>query len=239
MINSQIIKDYAEFSGLTVEGIVWSSQNFQILNKENFHQHKDAQSFYESSDTYIFDLFNANYDQEVLRNKINLFSPGLVQDLSFKPMGTKFLEFGGGLGVFCELVKKTNPGIDVTYCDIASKISDFTLWRYKKHNVNIDTLIIPQDDFELPGKYDIIFTDAVIEHLPSEQQERYMKKISSSLNNGGSFLCIVDLEGENPDMPMHYNVDIHRLHSILESEGMVCTFGRNTFSSRWINLSFI
>lgn len=229
-----IINDYSEYSGISVEEILLKCSNFKDLNKENFNNFQSTHDFYKSSDTYIFDLFNANLTLDILRSKINLFSPGLMDEISQKPSGVKFLEFGGGLGVFCELVKSINPNIEVTYCDIKTKISDFTLWRFEKYKSDIKTLIIPQGDFSFEEKYDMIFSDAVIEHLPQSQQEIYVRKLSSYLNKNGSLYLIIDLEGENPDMPMHFNVDIIKLHSILEFENMTCVYGKNNFSSRWV-----
>jgi chemotaxis methyl-accepting protein methylase len=97
-------------------------------------------------------------------------------------------------------------------------------------------LIIPQDDFELPEKYDVIFTDAVVEHLEAEQQERYVKKLGSYLKKFGLLCLLIDLEGSNPEMPMHNDVNIFKLHSLLEQAGLSCVYGKNTFSSRWVRM---
>jgi hypothetical protein len=232
MINSQLIKDFSEYSGISVDEIIQRISMSVMLNKMSFESSSDPRDFYENSDTYIYDLFNANYDEDRLVQKIDLFSPGFMFDLASRKDG-KFLEFGGGLGVFCEIVKK-RTNLEVTYCDIKTKISDFTSWRYDKYGIPIKRLIIPQEDFQLDGKYDVIFTDAVIEHLEAEQQEIYVKKLGSYVNLFGVLCLLIDLEGENPEMPMHNNVDITKLHRILEDDGLMCVYGKNTFSSRWV-----
>ena len=234
MINSQIVKDYSEYSGLSIDEIILNSGMSKELNRDNFKSSVDSKDFYENSDTYIYDLFHANHDENSLAQKIDFFSPGFFYDISSRRSG-KFLEFGGGLGVFCEIVKK-RTNLEVVYCDIKTKISDFTLWRYDKYKVPIETMIIPQDDFELPEKYDVIFTDAVIEHLPAEQQEKYVKKLGSYVKKFGLLCLLIDLEGSNPEMPMHNDVDIFKLHSLLEQNGLSCVYGKNTFSSRWVKV---
>ena len=234
MVNSQIVKDYSEYSGLSLEQIVKNTEISKIINCEDFHKKGDPKLFYETSDTYIYDLLHANHDENLLTRKIDTFSPGFLYDVSSRKSGN-FLEFGGGLGVFCEIIKK-RTNLDVTYCDIKTRISDFTLWRYDKYKVPISSLIIPQEDFSLPEKYDVIFTDAVIEHLPSDQQEAYIRKLGSHLKTSGVLCLLIDLEGHNEEMPMHNDVDIMKLHSLLQEDGLICVYGKNTFSSRWVKL---
>lgn len=234
MRDSQIVKDYSEYSGLSIDEIISKTDDAVAINRDSYNSYGSSYDFYEKSKTYVFDLLRANHNEAALVDKINLFSPSFMFDICSRREGS-FLEFGGGLGVFCEAVKR-RTSLDVTYCDIKTHVSDFTLWRYEKHNVPVNTLIIPQEDFTLEKKYDIIFTDAVIEHMEPEQQKKTIKKLGSSLNKFGLLTLLIDLEGNTPDMPMRYNVDIVELHNILASEKLSCIYGRNTFSSRWVKI---
>lgn len=230
--NSQIINDYVEFSGEDMSNLVNKLLNYQLINKNEFHNYENSFDFYEKSETYIYDLLYNNTSREKLINKINLFSPFLFKTI-INPNYKSFLEFGGGLGLFCEIVKMMRPDLAVNYADIKSKVSDFTKWRFKKRNINVNQIIIPQSDFDFPQKYDIIFTDAVIQHLKEDQQVRYMQKLSSYVNNDGVLIPLIDLSGKEDIMPMYNDVNIVNLHNILENSGMYCLYGKNTFSSIW------
>ena len=52
-------------------------------------------------------------------------------------------------------------------------------------------------------------------------------------SKNGLLCLLVDISGENPEFPLKKNVDILRIHSILEQSDMVCIYGKNTFSSLW------
>ena len=230
--NSQMVDDYIEFSGEDINDVIIKIMHFREINKDEFININNHNSFYENSDNYIFDLLQNNLSKQKLINKINLFSPLLfskVMNSDYK----SFLEFGGGLGLFCEIIKELRPDLEVNHVDIKSKVFDFAKFRYNKRNIEVNQILIPQDDFEFNKKYDIIFTDAVIEHLPTEQQVYYINKLSSYVNDGGLFIPLIDLSGSEESMPMHNDVDINFLHNILEDNGLSCLYGRNTFSSIW------
>lgn len=235
ILQSQIIKDYAEFSGESLEELSNKLINHKTINRDEFNQSKDSFDFYETSSSYVYDLLYHNLNTQDVYSKIDIFSPHFFTFLKQKNWNS-FAEFGGGLGTVCELVKSIRPDIKITYIDIKSKISDFTLWRWNKNNIDINTIIIPQTDFTLPDTYDIIFTDAVIEHLESNQQSRYIKKLIDYVNKDGLFIPLIDLEGNTAEMPMHFNVDIKKLHEIIELNGGYCLSGRNEFSSVWKKL---
>lgn len=230
--DSQIVNDYVEFSGEDINNIIIRIMSSQEINKSDFNSYQNSIEFYEKSDSYIYDVLSNNLSRQKLINKINLFSPNLFAKMMNKNYKS-FLEFGGGLGLFCELIKGLRPELEVTYVDIKSKISDFVKFRYKKRNIDVNQVIISQDDFFFSKKYDVIFTDAVIEHLPQDQQISYVNKLSFYINDGGLFIPLIDLSGKEESMPMHNNVNIFQLHSILESNGLSCLYGRNTFSSIW------
>lgn len=118
--------------------------------------------------------------------------------------------------------------------DIESHITEFARWRFKKYNVDVNMKIIPQDSFELTETYDFIYQDAVLEHLTPVQQVSYTSKLAKNLNLNGVFVMVVDLSGESENMPMHYNVDIVKVHKAIIDEGLTCYHGLNTFASVWM-----
>jgi len=229
--DGQVIKDFAEFSGLEIDRIVKNIQSHKMINTQDFAEKLTKEEFYENSKTYIFDLLNVNWSLEVPPYKVNRFLPNCLENIKSHP-GKRFLEFGGGLGVFAEFVKRYTSK-DVTYLDVEGYVSEFAQWRFRKYGIDIHFLLTPQDDFQLPHEYDIIFTDAVFEHLDPQQQLRYAKKLAAYLADGGMLVFLVDLSGHEEDMPMHYDVDIKSLHKVLEDIGLKNLVGLNSFASVW------
>lgn len=226
-----IVLDYSEFSGESPESIANKILRFKELTMVEFRQSESQFDFYENSKTYIYDLLGAHPDKEGPVNKIEKFLPGVLNYVKSHP-GSKFLEFGGGIGDICEHMAVW-AGKDVTYMDIDSHITNFARWRFQKYGVPVKMEIIPQDRLVLTDTYDFIYQDAVLEHLSPEQQVGYTGQLADALNEDGVFVMIVDLAGETDDMPMHYNVDIQSVHKVLLDRGMTCHHGLHTFASVW------
>jgi 2-polyprenyl-3-methyl-5-hydroxy-6-metoxy-1,4-benzoquinol methylase len=230
-LNGSIVQDYAEFSGQDIYDIFEKMNTFHELNTADFVVRGDVHKFYEDSNTYIYDLLTAHADLGGVANKLNKFIGGFMHNIKTHP-GKKFLEFGGGIGDFCQIMATWGEK-DVTYIDIQSHTTDFARWRFAKYNVPVKVQIIPQEDFELTDTYDIIFQDAVLEHLPPAKQLSYTRKLCEAVQPNGLFIMIVDLSGENPDMPMHYNVNINLVHDVIKECGFENNVGFGQFASVW------
>jgi protein-L-isoaspartate O-methyltransferase len=226
-----VVQDYAEFSGLPLADIIQNIKEFQSLNAAEFYASSSAEAFYRDSKNYIYDLLATNWDITATAQKLNTFIPNLFQILRDYP-GKTLLEFGGGTGVFTEITKRFTDK-DITYVDIKGHISDFATWRFQKHHLDINVLIVPQDDFSLPQQYDIIFTDAVLEHVPPERQSTYICKLAEYTAPNGLLFTLIDLTGNEPMMPMHFDVDIQTLHQALLGMGMKNLAGLNQFVAVW------
>ena len=117
--------------------------------------------------------------------------------------------------------------------DVDGYISEFAIWRYRKYKIDIETILIPQDDFQFDKKFNIVYSDAVWEHFSPKKQIDYLYKIDKYINNNGMFILIIDLAGEEKDMPMHYNVDICNIHNTLKNIGYTNSYGDGYFASVW------
>lgn len=230
-LHGSIVADYAEFSDQDTYTVFEKMNAFQLLNTADFAACGNVHKFYAESDTYIYDLLTAHADLGGVTNKLNKFIRGFMEHIHNFP-GKKFLEFGGGIGDFCEIMATWGEK-DVTYMDIQSHVTDFAQWRFAKYNVPVKVQIISQEDFELMDTYDIIFQDAVLEHLPPAKQLSYTRKLCQAVQPNGLFIMIVDLSGENPDMPMHYNVDINLVHDVIRECGFENNCGIGQFASVW------
>jgi SAM-dependent methyltransferase len=231
-----VIADFAEFSSQPVSAIVAGIRSYRqlvqgewkMLGASSFEE--ASKTFYAQSQAYVFDLLAGNYNRRVVLEKLDGFSPAIVGSIQ-QHAGLRFLEFGGGVGVFCEVV--ASFGKNVTYLDIPGRISEFATWRFQKHQIPVRTIIVKPGHLDDLEHYDIIFTDAVLEHMPPDEQLRVVRVLGLHVSAGGMLVLLVDITGPTPANPTHEVVDIDVLHSILDECGLRCEVGRGKFWSIW------
>jgi len=235
-VGDSVIEEFSEFSGLAIDTIVQRINAFHRLNADEWNalQARDfserALSFYGSSQSYVFDLLSANPRPEAVVRKLDGFDPRLVRAIAEHP-GRRFLEFGGGLGVFCEIAARM--GKEAHYLDVAGQVSRFATWRFEKHGLRIPFICADPGRIHIPGEYDIVFSDAVLEHLPQPLQVEASTAMGRAVRPGGVLLFLVDPAPPSSEFPMHCVVDIPALHDALQATGMDCEFGRDRFCSLW------
>jgi hypothetical protein len=227
-----VIEDFAEFSGLPLETVVGRIRDFRTLNAEDWKAFKGERvaNFYESSTNYAFDVLSANPRPDAVRRKLDRFNPHILESIRKHP-GARFFEFGGGLGVMCEIVARM--GKNVTYMDLPGIVFDFAQWRFQKLGLNVTAIEAKGDTIFVPGTYDIVYTDAVIEHLPPPQQVEATNAIAGGVAGGGLLIFLVDPSGPTVNAPTHFNVNVKDLHRHLSVRGLKCEEGYRTFCSIW------
>jgi 2-polyprenyl-3-methyl-5-hydroxy-6-metoxy-1,4-benzoquinol methylase len=232
-----VIADFAEFSDQSVPQVIEGLHQYRQLVQGEWQKlgassfAEASTRFYAQSQSYVFDVLSGNYNRNMVIEKLNRFGPGILASIKQHP-GKAFLEFGGGVGVFCEVA--AGFGKDVTYLDIPGRISDFAAWRFKKYNLPIRTIIVePGNDLKRLESYDVIYTDAVLEHMPPAEQLRVTKILGTLLRPAGVLVFLVDLGGPTPENPTHEVVDIDLLHSTLSDLGLHCQEGKGNFWSIW------
>lgn len=230
----EILKDFSEFSGLSPtevakgiqEATIRCRQEWENLPGDTFES--KASIFYGQSKNYIYDLLSANHSKKGVIRKMDYFNP-LILYLLKEHVGRKFLDFGGGTGVMCEIAYEV--GKLPSYLDIPGYVADFAQWRFKKRNLPIKTIISSPENFSLSEDFDIIFSDAVFEHLVSP--ERAVNELCRHITNNGLFILLIDLSGQTAEMPMHRDVDVKGIHSMITENGFMNILGKNTFCSVW------
>jgi len=231
-----VVNDYAEFSDMTSYAIAERIRGYKKLNREAWAIIQSrvagwedaARRFYESHDAYVFDHLSGNPSPGAVLAKLDRFNPEILRAIrSYR--GKRLLEFGGGTGGFCECMCR--EGFEVTYLDIPGSVKDFAEWRFKKYGLPIKVVTSTPDVLKLDGDYDVVFTDAVFEHLIDPEQA--LREILAHIRPGGLFAFLVDLSGPTRDDPQHRYVDIDRLHGIIEQASFRCDAGRGKFASLW------
>jgi SAM-dependent methyltransferase len=231
--SSELIKQDLESIQKSLRGLLDLKQDPFTMPEFNKFKYilSDSVSFPMKSFTYDIFKLSFNVDKSALRNKIYLFSPqffSLVKNSNYKT----FLEHVGGLGILSEVIKEENPEIKVTYSNIESDIFRFFNWRLSKNQLDIESKQL-EYDFKIVDKYDVIVSDGILQYLNSINQENFIKNIVNSVNKDGLFCLLADISGKNENVPLYYDVDITKIHSILEYSDMNCIYGKNTFSSLW------
>ncbi len=191
-----------------------------------------AREFYDSSTTYVFDLLVGNCSKEVLLKKLDGFDPAILRTIRSRSTGS-FLEFGGGLGLLCQIA--CEEGMDVTYVDIPGRVKDFAEWRFRKYGLPIHVMTSSVEQLKLSDEYDVVFTDAAFEHLIDPEQ--VLIELVSHIRPGGWLILLVDLDVDLEEEPMHREIDIERLHQLLRDRGFRCERGENRFASIWRDTS--
>ncbi len=61
-------------------------------------------------------------------------------------------------------------GKEVTYVDLPGLVADFAVWRFKRHGWPIRMLLSDPKGLRLEDQYDVVFSDAVLEHVVDSDQ---------------------------------------------------------------------
>lgn len=198
------------------------------MEKSEFSER--AAQFYNESQNFAFAILSANPRPAAVVEKLDGFNPRIMRSIRAHP-GKRFLEFGGGVGVFCEIVARM--GKEVHYLEVAGLTARFALWRFRKLGLKVNFIEAQPDRIYVPGQYDIVYTDAVLEHLPPPLQMEATRALAAAVVPGGLLIFLVDLSGPTPEDPMHHLVDIRALHAALAQDGLSCGDGRDLFCSIW------
>jgi tetratricopeptide (TPR) repeat protein len=231
---AHMIEDFADFSGLSIDDIEANIDRHHKLAADEWNRIDSdvfsvkVSEFYNKSKYYIYDLLSGNCNSAAVIHKLNSFHPMVLKSILQHP-GRDFLEFGGGVGLLCEIVLKM--GKNVFYLDIPGQVFDFATWRFRKYDLPIHVLCSNPSNLKLEKNFDIIFSDAVIEHVIDPEGVVY--SLCHHINEGGLFILLVDLSGNSKQFPMHRNINLYEIQSIVRRNGFTNVAGDGTFCSIW------
>lgn len=227
IMECDIIKDYLEFSGELDFELHYKVTQARSFIKKDYETY--GSEFYSRSPNYIYDILSSNISMIGRANLINKFIPNGMKII--RDGGVRFCDFGAGTGAMCSLAKEL--GKTAIHVDLPGRAMDFAKWRYKKHNYEVDIFEISVDEPVWPGSADIMFSDAVWEHLSPDKQISYVDILAEHLSSNGILMLLVDLAGRTDEMPIHYDVDIGKVHKQIEKNGFKNEYGLNDFASVW------
>lgn len=229
-----MIKEYSEYSGINIDIVESNISNCSNLisneiNESNLYE-KNTIDILVDSKNLIYDIikYPFNTDKAQLLAKYQLFSPYMM-NLIISSGYSSFLEYLGGIGVLSEIIKENLIHSKVTFNSINTNIANFSKWRFDKKGLDISTI----GYIDKKMNYDVVVSDGFLQYLDSKEQEDLTQSMIDITSKNGLLCLLVDISGESPEAPLKKNVDILKIHSILEQSDMVCIYGKNTFSSLW------
>jgi len=214
-----VIDNYCQFSGEKKSEVIKKIKKSIEIASKTFRKTvpkktaKNLEKFYASPD-YIYDLLDAFYNFEKTKKiKTCLDIIKFVKRKKAK----KVLEFGAGTGQLC-LLLYANTNASVLYLDLPGNTFDFAKWRFKKYKAPIRLIKGQINADSIPhAPFDVIVSDAVLEHVPD--LPKTIKLLKKSLAAPGYLYILFD-----PDFgqkrPMHL-CKMSDFYNILKSAGFV------------------
>ena len=193
----RVVSDWHEYSGVPIEDVLENIAGCEKSIGDEWRamvttaEDNQISKFYGESSSYIYDILSS-YTQSKLQSKLrnNQRVLALVKHLA-RSRKVNALEFGGGTGELC--LSMWEAGASVTYCDLQGRISEFAAWRFKKYNADIKVIYSRIDSVELPeSSYDLVVSDAVLEHLKVQHLRGFAHSISRSLKPTGYLYLLWD-----------------------------------------------
>lgn len=202
---------YAEYTGLPRDLVAECARNFGNFNQVAWREcagadwEQKAKVFYERSDEYLFDLLYGSQSKAARKQTYERWGhwPWL------QSAGPDALEFGGGLGFCCSLLK--DAGKNVTYVDVDGPAAKFARWFFLRSQQDIEIVLTPSDRLVLPEgrQWDLVFSDSVIEHVPDPAAT--VERLARAVRPGGLLYLIIDAHEVSPAFPMHRHVHLDEL----------------------------
>jgi len=203
---------YSEYTGVPPELVAECAANFQAFNQVTWDEcagdswHDKAKVYYERHEEYLFDLLYGSRSKARRRQIYEEWGhwPKMAAE------GPDVMEFGGGLGFTCSLLR--DEGRTVTYCDVDGPASRFARWYFDRVGQNdIEILLTPSEQVVLPEdrQWDLIFSDSVIEHVPDPAAT--VDRLARATKPGGLLYLIIDAHEVSPGFPMHQHICIDEL----------------------------
>jgi len=203
---------FAEYSGRPAEWVREAARNYRGINNELWEQsagktwEERALTFYDEAEGYVFDLIHSNQSKQ---NLINIYKQWNHWPW-FQRSGKEVLEFGGGLGLSCSIMR--DLGRKVTYVDVDGAASRFARWYFERtQQQDIEVVLTPAKELVLPEgrQWDFIYSDSVIEHLVDP--EGTVETLAKAVRPGGMLYLLIDAHSVEDGFPMHRHIHIKEL----------------------------
>jgi len=228
----KLFQAYCDFAGRDLEDVREDFMVRRELINNEWHDMEAsdwverATRFYKESKYYVLELLCSGPTAEFAEDK--LFAMGLGSWVE-SDLKSEILEVGGGLGFAAEAF--AGRGHEVTCVEVEGDGRDFAEWRLRQARVNVRWLS-PEELRDEDRKYDLVFSDAVMEHLvdPCGVAAMLCKRVKL----GGAMHLSIDIINRGREWPMRRWVDLSEMDESVVAAGGVLKFrSPNLVSSHW------
>lgn len=153
------------------------------------------------AETYRRDAWLVNFDAEILFEEFK----NIINKLFNSNDNIKILDIGAGNGMLTEVVLSSFPNAEVTMLDFSSEMLTSAKAIFEVNNISLDRIKFTVSDFiknDFPSdKYDLIISSYALHHIRnvSDLKNVYLK-ISNSLSDNGTFICLDYYLEKNSDL---------------------------------------
>ena len=184
---------------------------------------RDTELFHDS-ETYLDLLFSSplNFDESAFENKINVFCPYFLEYTSLMK-NPSVAEWLSGIGTFLKIFKKINQTSKLFY--VNDQVNSLML---AKEIMSEYECVFTKTNTE--DKFDIVFSDGVLNLFDDETIKNLTIEIINSLNVNGVLMLLLNLDPNN----LRKDFNLIWIHNLIQESNMMCVWGKYTFSSMWI-----
>jgi SAM-dependent methyltransferase len=209
-VRAGVIDDLAGYYHLTPEQVVHRCLHWEDESVEEWKAAGGLAEFYNSVDSWSFDLLWYSYLQTV-----GFAYPKhvVVADELGLPEGARLLDFGSGVGVTAQLFAAL--GYEVALADVSAPLLEFARWRLERRGVKAAYLQLPT---ELPtASYDLITALDTFAHVPDAGQTA--RELYAATRPGGYLAANFDVRRQSDRNAWHLYEDDLPLRWAIERAG--------------------
>ena len=155
----------------------------------------------------------------------------MISLLTFQKAKPRFLEIGGGLGVFSRMILKKYPEASFVFLDGSPEMILNAKKRLSKFKSNITFLqsdINCTDWFNgIKGSFDAIVSSWCLHYLSDNRRRPFFKEIYQLLKPSGIFVCSCSIQPESKKFLSLYNdLETYRIKESFMKMGVEITEGQ-------------
>lgn len=200
-----------------------NSKEIYIKLKEENSLKKDTN--FHDSESYFDILFSSplNFDESAFENKINVFCPYFLEYTSLM-VNPRVAEWISGVGTFLKIFKRINPSSSLYY---VNDLQSNAVILSKEIMKDYDCQFVEKSTV---AKFDIIFSDGILNLLDDSLIQDIIKKMVTSLDVNGVLMLLINLDPNT----LRNDFNLIWIHNLVQEMDMICVWGKYTFSSMWI-----
>lgn len=179
--------------------------------------------------TYRRDAWLVNFDSEKLFNEFKK----IIIKLFDNKEEIKVLDIGAGNGMLTELILSCFPNAKITMLDFSSEMLESAKAIFEVNKINLENIDFCIKNFitdDFPNeKYDLIISSYALHHIRTlEELRNVYLKISKSLKDNGTFICL--------DYYLEENNDLRKKQVNDAFNKWVENFGSKEIAKEWANI---